>query len=47
MTLGWSLEHPPGSLGNSVLFADVMMLWSADQGGIAIEVCLFVPNHQS
>ena len=38
--LGWSLEHPLGIIGNNVF----VLLWSADQGGVTIEVCLFVPK---
>ena len=46
ITLGWSLEHPLGIIENNVSFVDVIMLWSADQSGITIEVCLLVPNSQ-
>ena len=33
ITLGWSLAHPRGILEHNSCF---LMLWSADQGGIAI-----------
>ena len=42
MARGWSLEHPVGIVISNVFLLDIV--WSADQGGIAIEVCLYVPN---
>ena len=38
VTLGWSLQLPRGIINNGVFL--VVVLWSADQGGMAGEVCL-------